>query len=335
MFKPNFLKKQKNSADEAVDKKPEKKQKIESPKEKYLKDNKADLTKRLLAWGIDMTVIGAIATALSQALGNDFQDFFFGPVFCYMVSSFIYSSAMEGSKKQATLGKKLLGMKVIRTDGMPISYPQSMLRNAARILFIGTSGFSYVLAIFNKQGAALHDICAFTRVVSIETRVPQEKINWRPLKRSGWIMPVAGWILTILTMSVVLPAPVRMAMARHSVNLAYAEAKEYQDKVVYEYRKTGKFPESVALPGRSDDNLNPESTNILSYNPGKGEFSMYILGHPGNMNIFYSPKEQQKTGKSYDAWACEGRENFLPVLIPAECAPMVFISKINNKIAGR
>lgn len=84
----------------------------------------------------------------------------------YLCLIFIfYPTITTGSSLQATLGKKVLGLKVIRPDGSRITYLRAFGRFWATgvsciILYIG-----YIMAAFTNQKKALHDMIADTRVV--------------------------------------------------------------------------------------------------------------------------------------------------------------------------
>ena len=65
-----------------------------------------------------------------------------------------------------TIGKMLLGLRVIGDDGRPIDAAGGMLRAVGCMLVPATLGLSYVPALFSADHRALHDRLAGTRVVS-------------------------------------------------------------------------------------------------------------------------------------------------------------------------
>jgi uncharacterized RDD family membrane protein YckC len=65
----------------------------------------------------------------------------------------------------ATLGKRLLRLRVIGPDGAPPSPARSALRSAVAVASAGTLGLGFVLALFTRSGRALHDLIARTWVV--------------------------------------------------------------------------------------------------------------------------------------------------------------------------
>ncbi|MDP2389946.1 MAG: RDD family protein, partial [Acidobacteriota bacterium] len=65
-----------------------------------------------------------------------------------------------------TIGKMLLGLRVIGDDGRPIDAAGGVLRAVGCMLVPATLGLSYVPAFFSSDHRALHDRLAGTRVVS-------------------------------------------------------------------------------------------------------------------------------------------------------------------------
>ncbi|MFC6996006.1 RDD family protein [Rufibacter roseus] len=81
------------------------------------------------------------------------------------VLTILYSSIMESSSWQATLGKRALDMKVTDENGQRISFGRALGRTLSKylstfILFIG-----YIMAAFSSRKQALHDKIASTLVV--------------------------------------------------------------------------------------------------------------------------------------------------------------------------
>lgn len=77
----------------------------------------------------------------------------------------LYYALMESSKRQATLGKMALGIKVTDTDGNRISFGRASGRYFAKFI----SGFvfmiGYIMAGFTAKKQALHDIIASCLVI--------------------------------------------------------------------------------------------------------------------------------------------------------------------------
>lgn len=79
--------------------------------------------------------------------------------------SVIYYVVLTKSYGQ-TLGKKWLGIKVIRIDGKPLTYWGVFLREViGKIISTLILGIGYFMAAFRKDKRALHDLAAKTIVV--------------------------------------------------------------------------------------------------------------------------------------------------------------------------
>lgn len=83
--------------------------------------------------------------------------------------SLSYATYFHG-KYGATLGKMVMGIRVVGSDGGPISYKRALGRGLAEILSALTLYIGYFMALFGKERAALHDFICDTRV--IEARTP-------------------------------------------------------------------------------------------------------------------------------------------------------------------
>jgi uncharacterized RDD family membrane protein YckC len=83
---------------------------------------------------------------------------FFGII---LVVSWLYYALSESSSWQATLGKKILNLKVTDMSGQPISFGRASGRYFAKIitgmipLMIG-----YIMAGFTEKKQAIHDMIA-------------------------------------------------------------------------------------------------------------------------------------------------------------------------------
>jgi uncharacterized RDD family membrane protein YckC len=84
-----------------------------------------------------------------------------------LVVTWLYFALMESSARGATIGKMILGLRVVDDQGARISFLRATGRFFAKfisgiILLIG-----YIMAAFTDRKRALHDIIAGTLVVKI------------------------------------------------------------------------------------------------------------------------------------------------------------------------
>jgi uncharacterized RDD family membrane protein YckC len=76
-----------------------------------------------------------------------------------------YTAWLTSSSLQGTLGKKVLGLKVVGLDGGRVSFARASVRFFASILSGLILGIGYVMAAFNPKKQALHDQIAGTFVI--------------------------------------------------------------------------------------------------------------------------------------------------------------------------
>ena len=133
--------------------------------------------RRLAAFFIDRILLSALLSFFLFRwwdYGNDwgwtYSNFHFGLQFWKMnmireATIFLYYSLMESSKYQATLGKIVMGIKVVDHNNQRLQFPQALLRNLSKIL----SGFilliGYIMIIFDDRKQGLHDKIADTFVL--------------------------------------------------------------------------------------------------------------------------------------------------------------------------
>ena len=102
----------------------------------------------------------------------------------YFVLAGAYFTMMESSRYQATLGKRLLGIKVTNANGEPIALSQSIGRFLAASLSWVTMNLGHALAAWTPERRALHDYLAQTRVENVDPKNPR--------------MPILGWLIIII-----------------------------------------------------------------------------------------------------------------------------------------
>jgi uncharacterized RDD family membrane protein YckC len=95
---------------------------------------------------------------VGAALGFGFILGFIGII---LVVSWLYYALSESSAWQATLGKKMLNLKVTDMSGQPISFGRASGRFFARIITkLIPLGIGYILAGFTEKKQAIHDMIA-------------------------------------------------------------------------------------------------------------------------------------------------------------------------------
>ncbi|MFC4212859.1 RDD family protein [Pedobacter lithocola] len=77
----------------------------------------------------------------------------------------IYGSFAESSKRQATIGKRLVNIKVTDLEGSRVSFGRSLARNFSKIISVIPAFFGYFYSFLNKKNQCWHDIAAETLVI--------------------------------------------------------------------------------------------------------------------------------------------------------------------------
>ncbi|MGH8049879.1 MAG: RDD family protein [Arenimonas sp.] len=99
----------------------------------------------------------------------------------YIVLAGVYFSVMESSRHQATLGKRMLGIKVTNANGAPIELSQSIARFVAAGLSWISLNLGHAFAAWTPERRALHDYIAGTRVENADPK--------------NTAMPIWAWLI--------------------------------------------------------------------------------------------------------------------------------------------
>lgn len=86
-----------------------------------------------------------------------------------VLAGYGYFVAFEASSWQATPGKRLLGLRVVRVDGRRPSAATALGRNLARTLCGLTLGLGYLSIVWTRRKQGLHDLLVGTVVVRRRT----------------------------------------------------------------------------------------------------------------------------------------------------------------------
>ena len=119
---------------------------------------------RFLAYLVDSFVVTVGFVGIMLLLGVMGLELA-GAEIMFLVLGILYWALMQSSKRQATLGKALVGLKVGGPNGERISVGRSLGREVAKIISTLTFLIGYVIAAFTRNKQALHDFVASTYVV--------------------------------------------------------------------------------------------------------------------------------------------------------------------------
>lgn len=111
--------------------------------------------RRLSAVAIDLTLLVLPTLLAGQVL----------PLIGPLLVPWLYFSIFEASAWQATPGKRLLGLRVVDVNGVPLRWARATLRYFCRFVSALPLGAGYAMVLFTLNRQALHDMLASTRVV--------------------------------------------------------------------------------------------------------------------------------------------------------------------------
>ena len=77
-----------------------------------------------------------------------------------LVMYWLYSSLLESSARQATLGQQLLGLQVMDLEGRRISFARGTARYFGQILSALICGVGYLFNLWTSRRQTLHDLIA-------------------------------------------------------------------------------------------------------------------------------------------------------------------------------
>jgi uncharacterized RDD family membrane protein YckC len=84
-----------------------------------------------------------------------------------IVINWLYEALMTSSLRGATLGKRALGLRIVRFDGTQLSFGRATARHFLKYMItpLVPLAIGYIMAAFTNRKRALHDILADTLVI--------------------------------------------------------------------------------------------------------------------------------------------------------------------------
>lgn len=144
---------------------------IETPEGVVFSLRLASPVVRALAWAVDGLVLAAAAAVIENGvrvfawLGTDWATAL--TVFLYFAASLVYAMVFEWYWRGQTLGKRLLGLRVVDAQGLRLRPAQVVLRNLLRAIdFLpGAYLVGVTACLLNRKGQRLGDVAANTVVL--------------------------------------------------------------------------------------------------------------------------------------------------------------------------
>ena len=136
----------------------------------------ANFVLRAIAFSFDLCLLGITTFVIAVGIGFLTQENFestaeaSGNALAYLIlfvhpfMTWLYFSILHCSKSQSTLGKRILGLKVVTSQAKRLSFGKATVRFMCKLLstliLVG-----YFVPLFSKRNQALHDIMAETLVI--------------------------------------------------------------------------------------------------------------------------------------------------------------------------
>jgi uncharacterized RDD family membrane protein YckC len=168
---------------------------VETPERIRFAFRLAGPAQRAAAYGLDLLIRVAILMFVAIAAG---MAGFFGPhtlagigggvmALALFVVEWGYFMLCEGLMNGRSLGKRALSLRVVRSDGLPIGFTESLLRNLLRAADFLPVGYALglVVAWLDPRFRRLGDLAASTMVVSERKERVLGPVVIRPSVRPG------------------------------------------------------------------------------------------------------------------------------------------------------
>lgn len=270
----------------------------------------AGFWRRAVALFIDSLIIGIISSVLyGIVLGTQFFKLatqnpqnpdptaflpIMGSMILFQILAFVffwlYFALQESSKAQATLGKRVMGLKVVGADGGRISFGRATGRTLGKWVSNMTLYFGYYMAGFTKKRQALHDLMADTFVVQHAFQTGDEKpaLNF---STGGLIASILATILPIIFIALMMIAGVAAALT---------ETDSKMDSLLVRSKAIRAKTNLFLLAIDEDKDVPPAEEDGVSYSKTVNGYQAVFSDDAGNRFVL-----REKKGE-YDACCAEG-----------------------------
>lgn len=181
----------------------------------------AGFWKRVAASIIDSLIVGFVGRLAGELIGTVLSDVFSGGdlaealmiVLCTLLIYTLYFAWFH-SALSATPGKMVIGIKVARTNGEPISFLRAIGRYMAQALSTIPLFLGFVMAAFTARKQALHDFICDTVVVDKWAYTDQPELQRTELGTATIVVLTLYGLMLLLVFVAVLFLGVGAAMLR-------------------------------------------------------------------------------------------------------------------------
>jgi uncharacterized RDD family membrane protein YckC len=183
----------------------------------------AGFWRRFAAYAIDylLVLLGGAALGAVAILSGVVEDGTQGRFTLWLlVGYFLYCALLESSPWQATVGKRVIGIKVVNRRGERIGFARAAARFVAKLLSVLTLFVGYLLIVVTKRRQALHDVIAGTLVTHDGAR-----------RKPAWLVATISAAASVpflgVVMAIALPAYQDYAI-RAQISEGLVLASEYR-----------------------------------------------------------------------------------------------------------
>jgi len=124
---------------------------------------------RFVAYIIDAIVLTIVGGVLASIFGVSWETDWehYDPTFnlVSLVIGWLYFALLESSERGATVGKMVMGLRVVTSDGQRLSFMNATGRYFAKILSAIILCIGFIMVAFTDKKRGLHDIIAGTLVI--------------------------------------------------------------------------------------------------------------------------------------------------------------------------
>ena len=222
----------------------------------------ASVWKRFVAFLIDLAVFIVLFWALSQLMNNASVSL------VLFVLIWLYYALLESSPLQASLGKIIVGIKVVDRRGRRLSFWQATERIFSKLVTNVTFYFGFFIAAFDKKKRTLHDRISHSAVISKHAEFDPDAYEEEDEEESLTFITLASVLLALafvalIVLAVALPQYQKterhVQLSRVLTALDYAARQQLKDTQkpwadpriwISNYRKCQKIsPEKLSCQG--------------------------------------------------------------------------------------
>ena len=211
----------------------------------------------VVIWGLGKSAAMNDPTAMMSSISL----YFFG----YYLVVWMYFALLESSSKQATIGKRALGIKVTDLAGQPLSFMHAAGRQLAGVVSSMTFLIGYLMAAITGRKQALHDMIASAVVVNKNFGPNQIALVNQSPPAGMSVAGVIGIVFLVLFIPVggILAAIAIPAYQDYTVRAQISEARvqtgNARTAIINYASETGYWPSNFEQAGVSSASLKTDS----------------------------------------------------------------------------